>query len=191
MSVLIGVGVVSTITVFYLGRKGWHALHKAVGITPGVLTYHDSQTPRLLASAHWQQLKLNNKHLSSLPHHLFIQLQRIDEKVASYQHYEQHLQNPPNQQQKTTPVISEQQFVLHKLLHTRLPEMLASHHQLAMIKPSAENNDKAKQAEAIQLLQNALNSIEKRLDNLLAKVESEQLQDLKIMQKYMDSQNEL
>ena len=38
MSILIGVGVVTTVTVVYLGKKGWQALHKAVGITPGVLT---------------------------------------------------------------------------------------------------------------------------------------------------------
>ena len=50
MSVLIGVGIVTTVTTIYLGRKGWHAFHKMVGITPGVLTYQDSNAPLLLTS---------------------------------------------------------------------------------------------------------------------------------------------
>ena len=60
MSVLIGVGIVTTVTTIYLGRKGWHALHKMVGITPGVLTYQDDNALLSLTSINWHQLNLNN-----------------------------------------------------------------------------------------------------------------------------------
>lgn len=50
MSILIGIGIVTTVTTFYLGRKGWQAFHKAVGISPGVLTYQDYNAPLSLAT---------------------------------------------------------------------------------------------------------------------------------------------
>ena len=78
MSILIGIGIVTTITTFYLGKKGWHALHKAVGITPGVLTYQDDHAPLSLATLSWQQLSLNKKHLKSLSEQQLRQLQHID-----------------------------------------------------------------------------------------------------------------
>ncbi|SNT69250.1 hypothetical protein [Psychrobacter sp. LV10R520-6] len=201
MSMLLGVGVLTTITVFYLGKKGWQALHKAVGITPGVLTYHDPQAPITLTDMTWQNLTLNNKHLSVLADSQLRQLQRIDHKVATYQGYQQHLQA-----QNITPAITEQQFVLDKLLHTRLAEMLASHYHLAGVNGGADattstditsdkgtTNDRGvtndKGAEAGQLLQAALNNIDSRLDELLEQVDSQHLQDLRVMKNYIDSHN--
>ena len=153
MSVLIGIGIVTTVTTIYLGRKGWHALHKMVGITPGVLTYQDDNAPLSLTSINWQQLNLNKKHLKVLPDNQLRQLNRIDEKVSNYQSYQKALQA-----QNKTPALTEQQFVLNKLLHTRLPEMLVSHYQLANINRSSNDVSKQKKAEANELLQEALNT---------------------------------
>jgi len=191
MSMLLGVGVLTTITVFYLGKKGWQALHKAVGITPGVLTYHDPQAPITLTDMTWQNLTLNNKHLSVLADSQLRQLQRIDHKVATYQGYQQHLQA-----QNITPAITEQQFVLDKLLHTRLAEMLASHYHLASAGANGRSDPNMsfdatnnKRSEAKQLLQQALTNIEGRLDNLLEQMETQHLQDLRVMKNYIDSHN--
>ena len=184
MSVLIGVGIVTTVTTIYLGRKGWHALHKMVGITPGVLTYQDNNTPLALSAVNWQQLTLNKKHLKVLPDNQLRQLQRIDEKVSSYQSYQK-----TQQAQNKTPVVTEQQFVLNKMLHTRLPEMLASHYQLVNISRSTNDVSHHKKAEAKELLQEALNHIEQRLDYLLEQTEDRNLQALRVMNNYMNSHN--
>ena len=182
MSVLIGVGIVTTVTTIYLGRKGWHALHKMVGITPGVLTYQDNNTPLALSAVNWQQLTLNKKHLKVLPDNQLRQLQRIDEKVSSYQSYQK-----TRQAQNKTPAVTEQQFVLNKMLHTRLPEMLASHYQLVNINRSNNEVNQQKKAEASELLQDALNNIEHRLDELLKQIEVQQLQELRVMKSYINS----
>lgn len=184
MSVLIGVGIVTTVTTIYLGRKGWQAFHKAVGITPGVLTYQDDNAPLSLSSINWQQLNLNKKHLNSLPNNQLLQLQRIDDKVSSYQAYQKALQS-----QDKTPSLTEQQFVLNKFLHTRLPEMLVSHYQLVNISRSTNDVSKQKKAEANELLQEALNNIEQRLDGLLAQIEKQRLQELRVIKNYIDSHN--
>ena len=177
MLMLLGVGVFSTITLFYLSKKGWQALHKAVGITPGVLTYQNPQAPLTINTMIWQNLNLNKQHLSSLSDFQLRQLQRIDSKVMTYHDYQQ-----PIEQQNITPAITEQQFVLHKLLHTRLAEMLASHHHLVSVSNSAD-----KQAEARELMQNLLDNIEQRLESLLAQMENKHLQDLRVMKHYIDS----
>lgn len=192
MSILIGVGIVTTVTTIYLGRKGWQALHKAVGITPGMLSYQDYDAPLSLSTIHWQQLKLNKEHLQGLSEQQLRQLKRIDEKVNRYQDYQKSLQT-----QSQTSVVTEQQFVLHKMLHTRLPEVLASHYHLAKINISANSvsNDNAsngnasndKQAEASELLQSVLNNIEQRLDNLLEQMDTQQLQELRVMKNYINS----
>ena len=182
MSVLIGIGIVTTVTTIYLGRKGWHALHKMVGITPGVLTYQDDNAPLSLTSINWQQLNLNKKHLKVLPNNQLLQLQRIDEKVSNYQSYHKTLQA-----QNKTPAVIEQQFVLNKMLHTRLPEMLVSHYQLVNMNRINNESNQQKKAEASELLQEALNNIEQRLDNLLRQVEIEQLQKLRVMKSYINS----
>ncbi|WP_426223322.1 hypothetical protein [Psychrobacter sp. DWR1-2-3] len=180
MSVLIGVGIVTIVTTIYLGRKGWHALHKMVGITPGVLTYQDNNTPLALSSVNWQQLTLNKKHLKVLPDNHLRQLQRIDEKVSSYQSYQKTLQA-----QNKTPAVTEQHFVLNKMLHTRLPEMLVSHYQLVNINNNELNQQK--KAEASDLLQQVLDNIEQRLDRLLEQMATQQLQELRVMKSYINS----
>ena len=184
MSVLIGIGIVTTVTTIYLGRKGWHALHKMVGITPGVLTYQHDNAPLSLTSINWQQLNLNKKHLKVLPDNQLRQLQRIDDKVSSYQACQKALQH-----QDKIPALTEQQFVLNKLLHTRLPEMLVSHYQLVNISRGTNVVSKQKKAKANELLQEALNNIEQRLDGLLAQIEKQQLQELRVMKNYIDSHN--
>ena len=181
MSILIGIGIVTTVTTFYLGKKGWHALHKAVGISPGVLTYQDYDAPLSLSKLSWQQLNLNKKHLKNLSEPQLRQLKRIDEKVTHYQAYQKSLQA-----QHKTPAVTEQQFVLNKMLHTRLPEMLASHYYLANVNMSisADNDNKA---EANELLRSVLDNIEQRLDRLLAQMEEQQLQELRVMRNYINS----
>ncbi|MCD1279101.1 hypothetical protein DVY93_04935 [Psychrobacter sp. CCUG 69069] len=185
MSILIGIGVVTMVTTVYLGKKGWQALHKAVGITPGVLTYRDDNAPLTLSIVSWQQLHLNKKHLKHLPEQQLRQLQRIDEKTHNYQTYQKELET-----QNKQPVVTEQQFVLHKMLHTRLPEMLASYHQLANIHTSAQHMSNEKKAEASELLQKVLNNIEQLLDRLLEQIETQQLQALQIMNHYIDSHDD-
>ncbi len=179
MLMLFSVGVLSTVTVFYLTKKGWQALHKAVGITPGVLTYQDPQARLSVDTWVWQNLNVNKQHLMHLSDLQLRQLQYIDEKIDLYQSYQQSVE-----QQSITPALTEQQFVLHKLLHTRLAEMLASHYHLVSV---SSNTDK--QAEANQLLQNLLDNIEQRLEDLLAQIEDNNLQDLRVMKQYMDSQD--
>ena len=185
MSILIGVGVVATVSVFYLGRKGWYALHRMVGITPGVLTYQDSNAPLLLTSLNWQQLDLNKKHLEVLSDKQLRQLQNIDKKVANYHNYQNELEA-----QNVTSAINEQQFVLHKMLHTRLPEMLVSHYHLANINISNRTKNGQKQTEAGRLLQEVLDSIEQRLDGLLERMEEQHLQELRVMQNYIHSHDD-
>ena len=179
MLMLFSMGVLSTVTVFYLTKKGWQALHKAVGITPGVLTYQDPQARLSVDTWVWQNLNVNKQHLMHLSDLQLRQLQYIDEKIDLYQSYQQSVE-----QQSITPALTEQQFVLHKLLHTRLAEMLASHYHLVSV---SSNTDK--QAEANQLLQNLLDNIEQRLEGLLTQVEDNNLQDLRVMKQYMDSQD--
>ena len=182
MSILIGIGIVTTVSVFYLGRKGWYAFHKAVGITPGVFVYHDTHTPLALSSISWQQLNFNKKHLKSLADVQLRQLYSIDEKVASYHAYQAEIKS-----QEKTPAITEQQFVLHKMLHTRLPEMLSSYYQLTTIRSNAKSVNNKSPDEAGKLLQEVLDNIEKRLDGLLEQMQKEQLQNLRAMKNYIDS----
>lgn len=201
MSILIGIGIVTTVTTFYLGRKGWQALHKAVGITPGVPTYQDYDAPlslstlslstlspsTLLSTIHWQQLTLNTEHLKVLSEPQLRQLKGIDEKVNSYHNYQKE-----QQAQHKTPEFTESQFVLHKLLHTRLPETLASYYYLtkadiSTTNISTNNVSNGKKAEANELLQQVFNNIESRLDRLLAQEDARHLQDLRVMTRYMDS----
>ena len=184
MIMLLGMGVMTTVAIFYMGKKGWQALHKAVGITPGVLTYYDNNAPLLLPDMTWEKLQLDIKQLNNLPDLQLHQLQRIDKKVAIYHTYQQHLQAQSNK-----PTLTEQQFVLHKLLHTRLPEMIASHHYLvnSINHKNMNTIDSAKYTEANELLQEAFDNIEQRLDTLLEQLKTQQLQDLHVMKRYLDS----
>lgn len=178
--ILLGMGAITAITVFYLGRKVWYALHKIVGITPGVLTYQDPKAPLSLPDIQWQKLALKTAHLSVLTHEQVRQLQGIDEKFGVYQHCQQALE-----QQNITPALTEQQFILHKMLSQRLPEMLASHYQLTQ--PNNGYQVTATSIEARALLQDALDTIDNRLDGLLAQMQHRHLQDLQVMRRYMDS----
>lgn len=187
MSILIGVGIVTTVTTLYLSRKGWQALHKAVGITPGALTYQDYDAPLslstlLLSKIHWQQLKFNKEHLKGLSEQQLRQLKGIDEKVNRYQDYQKSLQT-----QGKIPAVTEQQFVLHKMLYTRLPEMLTSHYHLAKVNISANSVRNDKKTEASELLESVLNNIEQRLDNLLEQMDTQYLQELRVMKNYLNS----
>ena len=157
-------------------------MHKAVGITPGVLIYRDDNAPLSLATLNWQQLSLNKQHLKSLPESQLRQLQRIDNKVNSYHSYQQ-----ASQIKNKTQAMDEQQFVLNKMLQTRLPEMLASYHHLTGFNTNANHVIDEKTVEANTLLQKILNNIEQRLDRLLAQVEKQHLQNLRVMDKYIDS----
>ena len=185
MSILLGVGVVTTVSVFYLGRKGWHALHKMVGITPGALIYQDGNAPLLLNSLNWQQLNLNKKYLEALSDKQLRQLQHIDKKVGNYHNYQNELEA-----RNVTSALNEQQFVLHKMLHIRLPEMLASHYHLATINISNHTKNGQSQAEASRLLQEVLDSIEQRLDGLLERIEEQHLQELRVMKNYIHSHDD-
>lgn len=182
MSILIGVGVVGTVAVLYLGRKGWHALHSAVGITPGILTYQDPHAPLSLTSIKWQQLELDTEHLKSLSDIQLRQLQRIDEKIAIYSQHQQSLDA-----QNKTLAVEESQVVLQRLLYTRLPEMLASYHHLGAA--SANTPSLHTQTEAKSILQEGLDNIEKRLDKALEAIENRHLQDLQVMRRYLDERN--
>ncbi|MDN5733217.1 hypothetical protein ACTXPO_06455 [Psychrobacter celer] len=181
MSVLIGVGIVTTITTIYLGKKGWQALHKAVGITPGVLTYQDYQAPLSLSAITWRHLRLHKKHLQRLPNDQLRQLQRIDDKVSRYQSYQK-----TQQADDKTPTVTESQFVLQKLLYTRLPDTLASYDYLVSI-DSADLSQTEKKAEAGELLQQVLDHIEQRLDALLDQAQTQHLQALRVMKNYVES----
>ena len=180
MSILLGVGVITTVGILYLGKKGWHAFHRMVGITPGVLVYQSPDQPIALSDMTWHTLALNTDHLQHLPAAQLRQIQHIDQKSKCYQ--EQY------QTQIDSQTLTEQQFVLHKLLHTRLPQMLASYHQLYTA--SAQSVSQTKLTEAGQLLQEALDNIEQRLDSLMEQSQSQHLQDLKVMKRYMDSHND-
>lgn len=88
--------------------------------------------------------------------------------------------------------MTEQQFVLNKMLHTRLPEVLASHYNLATINSNTSNSttqqtSREKKAEASELLQQVLSNIEERLDRLLEQMETQHLQELRVMKNYIDS----
>ncbi len=188
MSIILGVGVAATtITAIYLGRKGWHTLHRVVGITPGVLIYQDTSAPLSLSNLSWQQLNLHKKHLKMLTDRQLRQLQDIDKKVAIYQNYQQDLK-----EQNKTPIISEEHFILHKLIYTRLPEILGSHYRLMMSTSTNTNRQMTyndKQIEAGEVLQEALESIERRLDVFIMQMDTQNLQDLRVMKRYIDSQS--
>jgi hypothetical protein len=187
MSIILGIGIVTAITVLYLGRKGWQALHKVVGITPGVLIYQNPNAPLSLTDMTWQKLALDSQHLRNLPDKQLSQLQRIDVKVTHYHAYEQGLQA-----QHKISAISEAQFVLHKLIQVRLPEMLTSHYYLLNSATHSNGSmvDTGKRLEASQLLQEGLDNIEQRLDSLLHQIEAQHLQDLRVMKNYLDSHND-
>ena len=194
MSILLGIGVVTTLTTLYLGRKGWQAFHRIVGITPGVLTYQPDQ-PLLPSTKRWQQLSLNKQHVENLSEPQRQQLQSIDKKADHYQNHQAALQKKnttsTNAMSKNTtptnivPALTESQFVLQKMLHIRLPEILDSHYHLATLSTDTNQASSEKRHEADALLQKGLNSIEQRLDDLLEQIERQHLQALRVMDSYI------
>ena len=190
MMVWLSIGVISIVTSFYLGKKGWHALHKVVGISPGTLIYHHPNAPLSVSDMTWQQLLLNPKHLTVLSDGQLRQLQRIDDKVTAYYRYQQALGT-----QYETAERTEAHFVLQKWLDTRLPEMLASHYYVQSqtgnqdTKVYLTNTDTSHYSTANQLLQQGLDNIEQRSDKLLEHIEMHHLQELQVMKRYMDKHN--
>lgn len=190
MIVWLSIGIISAITTFYLGRKGWHALHRAVGISPGVLIYHHPNAPLSLNDLTWQQLILNQQHLTPLSDEQLHQLQRIDNKVTAYRQYNQELNA-----QNIIPALTEAHFVLQKWLEVRLPQMLASHyHVQSQARDKDEvrhtiNSGDSNRLTASQLLQEGLDNIEQRLDSLLEQIDTRHLQELRVMKRYMDEHN--
>ena len=190
MSLLIGIGtaLVSTLGVVYVGRKGWHAFHRAVGITPGVLTYEPASGQ--LALPNMMQLTLDEAALTYLPQELLTQLSRIDHKADIYQQWLEDLA----QQGQTVPT-SEAQFTVRKLLNERLPEMLENYHILAqhqqrIAKVNAVNTtesslDLETLRAALNVLAELLVSTEQRLDELLNQCQESSYQELLIMQRYL------
>ena len=65
--------------------------------------------------------------------------------------------------------------------------MQASHYQLVKINRSNNEVNQQKKAEASELLQEALDNIEQRLDDLLKQIEVQQLQELRVMNNYINS----
>ncbi|WP_201532944.1 hypothetical protein [Psychrobacter ciconiae] len=178
--ILIGIGAVTAITIYYLGRKSWHALHRVAGITPGVMTYQNPKAPLLVNKLQWQKLKINPSHLQGLNNDLLRQLQSIDQKLAHFENYQQssddHNQAP-----------SEDSFIAHKFIYSRLPEMLASYYHLRQsYQQKSPHSAKIKEAE--KLLQELLDGIEERLDSILSNIEAQHWHELKVMKRYLDTQ---
>lgn len=211
MIVSIGVGAVALLTTVYVGKKSWQAFHRMVGITPGQVTYVAADT-RVDNLAHlgnaaliWQQLQLDSDYLEYLPAAQIQHLQRIDTKMQAYESWQQSLpQSLPQSNSKHSskqPQIlaanmpTEEAFLLQKLITERLPEALARYHLIAKnqvlttaVSPSAERAQHL--AEALQVLQTLLTRIEVNLDKVLAQYEQEQLQNLRAMQRYLDSRED-
>ncbi|WP_352339335.1 hypothetical protein [Psychrobacter sp. 16-MNA-CIBAN-0192] len=190
MIVWLSMCVISIITTFYVGKKGWHALHKVVGISPGALIYQHPNAPLSVTDMTWQQLILNQQHLTVLSDEQLRQLQRIDNKVTAYHSYQQGLCD-----QNMATEHTEGHFVLQKWLATRLPEMLASHYH-AQPRTCSQNTkvsliytDNTQHVTANQLLQQGLDNIEQRSDRFLEEIERRHLQELQVMQRYMNEHN--
>lgn len=178
--ILIGVGAVTAIMIYYLGKKSWQALHRIAGITPGVMIYENPKVPLLVNKLQWQKLELNPAHLQGLNNDLLRQLQNIDQKLAHFESYQQSLND-------SDKALSEEEFIAHKFIYSRLPEMLASYYHLRQSYQQKSSN-KAKISEAEQLLRELLNGIEERLDGVISKIEAQHWQELKVMKRYLDTQ---
>lgn len=187
MSILLSAGtvVLTALGVAYMGRKSWHAFHRAVGITPGTVEFvPPSSTPELPAL---MQLKIDDAVLQHLPPPILSQLLRIDNKADIYQQWQDELA----QQGHTVPA-NEAQFVVRKLLSERLPAMLTDYQTLAQHQQrlstldgdSREENDTLQAA--LSLLTELLELTESRLDLLLEQCRDSSYQELVIMKRYLD-----
>lgn len=197
MSVLIGVGVVAVVAAGYVGRKGWLAFHRAVGITPGTLKYVE---PSQLPPPPMLQLTLVDDQIKGLPPVIVEQLLRIDGKADIFQQWR-------NEAVKAgqTPMVSEDEFMVSKLLQTRVPELIESYQRIARHEDllqqaanrastvahansqvSGEENMSENKAQALGLLLEVLMKIETKLDSLLEGCQNEALQQMQVMQRYLD-----
>ena len=190
MVVWLSIGVISIVTSLYLGKKGWHALHEVVGIRPGTLIYQHPDAPLSLPDLTWQQLILDQKHLSLLSDDQLRQLKRFDDKMVAYQLYQRELDT-----QNATRILTEEHYVLQKWLEVRLPQILTNHYHAQLgirnqdIKEQSINTAHTNRLSASQLLQEGLDNIEQLLDNQLAQIEVRHLQELQVMQRYMNEHN--
>ncbi|WP_019673725.1 hypothetical protein [Psychrobacter lutiphocae] len=217
MSILVtlGAGIITTVAIGYIGRKGWHAFHRAVGISPGKMTYVE---PAQLPPPPMLQLSLATSQMQGLPIVIMEQLQRIDTKADILQQWrvERVEAGQPLQ-------VSEEEFVVSKLLQTRLPELLDSYQQLLRherrlhqvatqsLHNSSSHNKRAhnkrahnkllnsepsndelseQQAQALRLVMELLLNIEDKLDGLLRGCQNDALQQLQVMQRYLQQRQD-
>ncbi|WP_227431053.1 hypothetical protein [Psychrobacter sp. I-STPA6b] len=214
MLLLTSAGVLTAGVVWYLGRKGWHAFHHSVGIRVGQVTYIDdthARQPYILPPL--SILTIDSQYLQYLPIEILAQLQRIDSKTQAYQSAQQGLDIKINERALSVDTVTEEAFVLQKLIYERLPEVLARHHAIAhqqallAINTAITNNVSTKKAvpeqqpsnqknpqnsllEALNIVQSLLTRIENLLDKLMSQFEQAQLHNLKAMQRYLDSRDE-
>ncbi|MDO5767992.1 MAG: hypothetical protein Q4P13_00680 [Psychrobacter sp.] len=168
--------------VAYIGRKGWYAFHKAVGITPGTMYYTPpSQAPLPVLI----ELEIDKTVLAHLPSSALELLTRIDHKADIYQQWLDDLA----QQGRQLPS-SEEQFIVRKILSERLPDMLKDYQTLAQhqqrLSKLQQTTEQQNMAAALALLIELLDSTEKRLDQLLAQCQDSHYQELKVMRRYLD-----
>jgi len=182
MSVVIGAGVLTLIAAGYVGRKGWLAFHRAVGITPGKMKYIESsqQQPKI------RQLSLSAERMQDLPPSVLQQLQRIDTKAQLLQQWRDELT-----QSGQTPAVSEEEFLVNKLLKERLPELLTNYQRLArhdtvlqQTQPDSPTQSHG-EGSALNLVFELLITIEAKLDALLTRYQHNTLQDMQVMQRYL------
>lgn len=207
MSVLIGAGVVAVVAAGYIGRKGWLAFHRAVGITPGTLKYVE---PSQLPPPPMLQLTLTEDQIQGLPPVVVQQLLRIDSKADIFKQWRNEAIA-----EGQTPTASEDEFMVSKLLQTRLPELVNSYQRIARHEDrlqqaaargsnfandldnthlkndnyhSVYNNEaiRGSKEQALALLLELLASIESKLDHLLQGCENEALQDMQVMRLYLE-----
>lgn len=197
MSVLIGVGAVAVLVAGYVGRKGWLAFHRAVGITPGTLKYVE---PSQLPPPPMLQLTLVSDQIKGLPPAIVEQLLRIDGKADIFQQW----RNDAIKAGQTL-MVSEDEFMISKLLQSRLPELIENYQRIARHEDllqqatdrastaaynnrqvSSEEQISETKAQALGLLLEVLIKIETKLDSLLEGCQSEALQQMQVMQRYLD-----
>lgn len=184
MSLLIGTGVVFVVATWYVGKKSWHALHRMVGISPGTMVYSNPNALLTLKDVRLNQLNIPKAHLQSLSAAHLTQLQRIDDKISLYQQYYK------NNADVAMRTVSEQHIVLHKLIETRLPEMLRSYHLQHTLTQKKESHT-AQDDTVVQLLTNSLQGVEAQLDAGLQTLQQKHLDDLHIMNRYIDQHKRL
>jgi len=184
MSIVIGTGVIFVVATWYVGKKSWHALHRMVGITPGTMVYTNPYALLTLKDLRLQQLTIPKAHLQNLSEAHLTHIQRIDDKISLYQQYYK------NSEDIATHTVSEQHIILHKLMDTRLPEMLRSYHLQHTLTQKKESHAETDNT-AVQLLTNSLQGIEAQLDAGLQTLQQKHLDDLHIMNRYIDEHKRL